>query len=68
MPAASVSLALAKRMEDSIYAGTPSRWELDVSSCSTVASGLARGERYIVASERAARVNVMRNAGEVGER
>ena len=44
MPAAWVSWAPAKRRELSRSAGTPSSWELEVESWSTVARGFERGE------------------------
>ena len=44
MPAAWVSWAPAKRRELSRSMGTPSSWELEVESWSTVANGLDRDE------------------------
>lgn len=44
MPAAWVSWAPAKRRELSRSAGTPSSWELEVESWSTVAKGFDRDE------------------------
>ena len=44
MPAAWVSWAPAKRSELSRSAGTPSSWELEVESWSTVANGFERDE------------------------
>lgn len=47
MPAACVRRAPAKRIEVSRSRGTPSSCEPDVSSCATVASGLASGDGSI---------------------